>query len=32
VSVLITVFGTVRADPGAEADLVEAPKWKPISW
>jgi hypothetical protein len=31
VSVLITVFGTVRADPGAEVDLVEAPKWKPIT-
>ena len=31
VSILITVFGTAHADPGVEVDLVEAPKWKPIT-
>jgi hypothetical protein len=31
VSVLITVFGTVRADPGVEVDVVEPPKWRPIT-
>jgi hypothetical protein len=31
VCILISVFGTVRADPGAEVDVVEAPKWKPIT-
>jgi len=29
--VLISALGTMRADPGAEVDLVEAPKWKPIT-
>jgi hypothetical protein len=31
VSVLISVLGTARAEPGVEVDLVEAPKWKPIT-
>jgi len=31
VSVLISVFGTVRADPGVEVDVVEPPKWRPIT-
>jgi hypothetical protein len=29
--VLITVLGSMHAAPGAEVDLVEAPKWKPIT-
>ncbi len=29
--VLISALGTMRADPGTEVDLVEAPKWKPIT-
>jgi hypothetical protein len=31
VSVLISILGTARAEPGVEVDLVEAPKWKPIT-
>ena len=31
VCVLISVLGTMRADPGVQVDEVEPPKWKPIT-
>ena len=31
ICILISVLGTMRADPGVQVDEVEPPKWKPIT-